>query len=1044
MEKTAIIIGAGPAGLTAAYELLKRTDIRPIVLEKSEYLGGISRTINYKGNRMDMGPHRFFSKSDRVMDWWLNIMPLEESTLKSTTVSYQNKSREISTNLAGIGTQGTMDPGKRMLVIQRLTRIYFLRKFFAYPIQLSLDTLKTLGLLRTVKILLSFFWAKFFPRKPASTLEDFIINQFGRQLYLLFFKDYTEKVWGVPCQEISAEWGAQRIKGVSLGKAIAQAVKSLKKSNHSVLGQKNTETSLIEQFLYPKYGPGSLWEEVARQVQQMGGSIYLNQDVQKIEQEDQSITAVTTTNSLTGEAATWKGDYFFSTMPVQELIAGMGETVPKDVQEVAAGLQYRDFINVGILLRQLSAPLKGSKEYHRLDLKDNWIYIQERDVRVGRLMIYNNWGGGMIKDPATTWIGMEYFCNKTDEFWALDDAAIQEQAALELGKMGLARAEDVLDITVRRMEKTYPAYFGSYKDFGKVRQYTDQFHNLFLVGRNGMHKYNNADHSMLTSMVAVDNIAAGLTSKENIWAINTEQEYHEEKTTVEEPRDTKSPKFFPQAAFLSYIWNNKRNRTWCLFALAALLLQFIFFKFKYPYANYMPDSYYYLEAAYSNADVNMWPVAYSKFLRLISVFTHSDKIVVGLQYFFMQAGTLLFLFSLLYLLKPGKAIRNLLLGFSIFNPLPLYMANYISADALFIGCSLVWISCLLWLLYRPRPWLIVIQAIFLLACFTLRYNAIYYPLIALLAFILSPQRWNWKIGGMALSVALVASSVWYTSQKMQTVTGRWQFSAFGGWQLANNAMYMYQHIPAQERGPVPVRFVGLETMVRQHMDTLKKVKFSHEDSVNNFFYLWSARGPLVQYLQKEWRKDSTTPYFKRWASEGPLYKDYAFYLIRKYPVHFLRSFLIPNASKFAVPPMEFLAVYNMGEDSVGKLAKDWFNYKSRKVQGHDKNDKLPVLTGWYPIFSTLVNTLILLMLAGILFFGGLGKNARMPLKVISTFTSLWLLNAGFSLFASPIVLRYQLFPIVVCFGIGLVAIEKVYKLALASDTHQPLISNIEK
>src|SRR6186713_2289242 len=634
MKKTAIIIGAGPAGLTAAYELLKRTDIKPVILERSGEIGGISRTINYKGNRMDMGPHRFFSKSDRVMDWWLNMMPLENSTGSDVTIAYQHKIRTIRTGTdIPPAIPGEKDPDKVMLVIQRLTRIYFLRKFFAYPIQLSIETLRTLGLARSIKILFSFLWVRFFPRKPEKSLEDFIINKFGKQLYLLFFKDYTEKVWGVPCHEISAEWGAQRIKGVSLSKAILQAVKSIGKKKGGDLSQKDTETSLIEQFLYPKRGPGSLWEEVARQVEEMGGQIYMNQDVQRIYTEGKDITAVNTINSQTGQTGAWEGNYFFSTMPVQELIAGMEADIPEEVRVVAAGLQYRDFINVGILLKQLSAPVAGSDLREKLELKDNWIYIQERDVKVGRLMIYNNWGDGMIKDPTTTWIGMEYFCNKTDAFWALDDETIKQHAIEELQQMELAHPEDVLDSTVRRMEKTYPAYFGTYENFGTIRAYTDQFTNLFLVGRNGMHKYNNADHSMLTAMVAVDNIAAGITTKDNLWSINTEQEYHEEKTTADGNKETLVKK--EPAGFGHFLWKNKWNKAYLITAFAAFLLQFILFKIRYPYANYMPDSYSYLEAAFTNADVNMWPVAYSKFLRLISVFTHSDKILIGVQFLFL-------------------------------------------------------------------------------------------------------------------------------------------------------------------------------------------------------------------------------------------------------------------------------------------------------------------------------------------------------------------------------------------------------------------------
>ncbi len=353
MSKKAIIIGAGPAGLTAAYELLTRTDIVPIILEKSGEIGGISQTTVYKGNRMDMGPHRFFSKSDRVMEWWLKIMPLEEGASKGAKISYQNKSRMVS------GVAVPKDRDNVMLVIKRLTRIYFLRKFFAYPIQLSLDTLRALGLTRTIKILISFLLVRIFPRRPQKSLEDFIINKFGKELYLLFFKDYTEKVWGVEPKQISAEWGAQRIKGVSLSKAIGEAIKSLHARKRPDISQKSTETSLIEQFLYPKYGPGSLWEEVARRVKAKGGEVHCWQNVQHICRRDGGVNSVNAINSQTGEVSVWEGDYFFSTMPVQELVTSMDKEVPGDVQRVARGLQYRDFINVGILLKKTYATVDG-------------------------------------------------------------------------------------------------------------------------------------------------------------------------------------------------------------------------------------------------------------------------------------------------------------------------------------------------------------------------------------------------------------------------------------------------------------------------------------------------------------------------------------------------------------------------------------------------------------------------------------------------------------------------------------------------------------
>jgi protoporphyrinogen oxidase len=562
MTKTAVIIGAGPAGLTAAYELLKRTDIRPIILEKSGDIGGISKTVNFKGNRIDIGGHRFFSKSDRVMDWWLQLMPLEDPKEEASVIQYHNQSRRIP----HIGHAGpadpirpsdpatspvipadpaafmdpshptdparSTDPDNVMLIRKRLSRIYFLRKFFSYPIRLSVDTLSKLGLSRTMGILFSYLRARLFPRRVERSLEDFLINRFGSRLYRIFFKDYTEKVWGVACQDIPAEWGAQRIKGVSVSKAIAHAVRSALGKKEKGIAQKDTETSQIERFMYPKFGPGQLWEEVARQVRAMGGEIRMNQDVRQVHSKEDRVTAIESFDPATGRLSVTEGDYFFSTMPVSELVAGMNDDTPRQVKEIAAGLQYRDFITVGILLKHLSVPGPSKTSGARkISLEDTWIYIQEKDVKVGRLQLFNNWSPYMVKDPSTTWLGMEYFCNTTDEFWNLSDPEIQRTAIDELEKIGLARKEDVLDSVVLRMEKTYPAYFGdAYANFDKVRAYTDRFHNLFLIGRNGMHKYNNSDHSMLTAMVAVDNICNGITGKSNLWSINTEQEYHEENT----------------------------------------------------------------------------------------------------------------------------------------------------------------------------------------------------------------------------------------------------------------------------------------------------------------------------------------------------------------------------------------------------------------------------------------------------------------------------------------------------------------------------------
>ena len=466
--------------------------------------------------------------------------------------------------------------------------------------------------------------------------------------------------------------------------------------------------------------------------------------------------------------------------------------------------------------------------------------------------------------------------------------------------------------------------------------------------------------------------------------------------------------------------------------VSVFMALFVLFKVFYPFANYLPDSYSYLEAASSNVDVNMWPVAYSKFLRLVSVFTHSDKILVGIQYFLLQISSLLFIFSLLFFLRPGRSVKIILLLFLMINPLPLFIANYISADALFIGMSLLWLTSLVWLIYSPKPWIVLIHAVLILICFTLRYNAIYYPVISLFVFILSRQSLKFKIAGLLLSGALLLSSWLFTSSKMKEVTGKWQFSAFGGWQLANNALYMYEHIPATDRGPINNRFSRLETMVREHMDTLKKVRLTPEDSLTNYFYLWNGNGPLVQYMQRDFKKDSTTPYFKRWASEGPLYASYARYLIQKFPGQYVEYWILPNAVKYAVPPTEFLGVYNMGQDSVGKLAQNWFNYKSRKVvKGHNNSlNKGILLVEWYPIFAAVVNIVFVLGLISMLLLNAVRwKDYGLP-QLMGLTLLFWVLNIAFSVFASAIVLRYQYFPLLVFFVLAAVFMEHIIKMAI--------------
>ena len=513
-----MIIGAGPAGLTAAYELLERTTIQPIVVEVSDYMGGIARTINYKGNRIDIGGHRFFSKSDRVMNWWLNILPLQRVTGPQQAITYQRRTTTVS------GRDDAPDPDQVdevMLLRPRKSRIYFNRRFFDYPITLTPDTLRKLGLKRAVKIGFSFLRSTLFPIRPERNLEEFFINRFGRELYKTFFQSYTEKVWGVPCRDISAAWGAQRVKGLSITKALLHFFKRRRKTD---VAQKSTETSLIEQFLYPKYGPGQMWDTVAKRVIDRGGKILTrHRAVRLVTRGDQRVHAVVLQRE-DGTTTEIPADYVFSSMPVRHLVRALDADIPAEVTHIAEGLLYRDFITVGLLLERLKpTEADGSR------IRDNWIYIQEPDALMGRLQVFNNWSPYLVADPSKTWVGLEYFCYSTDPMWTWPDEKMAALAADELAKIGLADRDAVIDSIVVRMPKTYPAYFGTYDRFNVVRSFVDKFDNLYLIGRNGMHRYNNQDHSMLAAMVAVDNIVEGRRDKANIWELNTEEDYLEEK-----------------------------------------------------------------------------------------------------------------------------------------------------------------------------------------------------------------------------------------------------------------------------------------------------------------------------------------------------------------------------------------------------------------------------------------------------------------------------------------------------------------------------------
>jgi len=516
-KKTALIIGAGPAGLTAALELLRRSDIHPVVIEADpHYVGGISRTVNYKGNRIDIGGHRFFSKSDRVMQWWAEILPVCIPQGKDVDITYQRTTRALTEGLK----RATEADGENVMHVRpRKTRIIYGGKFFAYPVELSLDTLLKLGPIKVLKIGFTYLYAVLFPIRPETTLEDFFLNRFGRELYETFFKSYTEKVWGTPCSNMSAEWGAQRVKGLSIMKALTHAAKKI--TRIGALSGKGVETSLIEQYLYPTYGPGQMWEQVARKIREQGGEIYMGTRVVELHCKDGRILHAVI-ESAEGRQ-TVHADHVFSSTDIRSLLRMLKPDAPSDVRDVSEKLQYRDFLTVGLLMKEKIKDPDGKP------MTDTWMYVHEKGVHVGRVQIFHNWHPKLVANPEHGWIGLEYFVNEGDSLWSMSDADLIRLATDELERIGLRQGIEVIDGTVIRQPKAYPGYFGAYQHFGDIRAYLDTITNLFPVGRNGMHRYNNQDHSMLAAMTAVDNIISGRTDKSNLWSINVEEEYHETK-----------------------------------------------------------------------------------------------------------------------------------------------------------------------------------------------------------------------------------------------------------------------------------------------------------------------------------------------------------------------------------------------------------------------------------------------------------------------------------------------------------------------------------
>ena len=469
-DKKVVIIGAGPAGLTAAYQLCKE-GVPSIVLEKDDVVGGISRTVNYKGFLFDIGGHRFFTKVRAVDEMW----------------------REV------LGEH-------RFLRRSRLSRIYFNKRFFFYPLKAT-NALLGLGLWNCFRMVSSYMRAQMFPKKPERSFEDWICNRFGRRLYETFFKTYTEKVWGIPCNEISADWAAQRIKGLSLIATIKNALLANQSSDKGEVIK-----TLIDAFDYPEKGPGMMWEMVADQIQDQGSELRMNSDVEKINWSKGRVTSIEIGHN--GSRDTISGTDFISSMPMRELVAKMDPQPPPAVVDAAQKLGYRDFLTVSLII-------------NKADLfKDNWIYIHDPDVKVGRIQNFKNWSPAMVPDPSKTCLGLEYFCFEGDNLWTMPDDELVALASREIAALGLVDEADIVDGAVVRMPKAYPVYDDIYLHaVNVIRDFLLEMPNLYLVGRNGMHKYNNQDHSMLTAMLSVKNI---LGARYDVWGVNVDNEYHEE------------------------------------------------------------------------------------------------------------------------------------------------------------------------------------------------------------------------------------------------------------------------------------------------------------------------------------------------------------------------------------------------------------------------------------------------------------------------------------------------------------------------------------
>lgn len=465
--KHVVVIGGGPAGLTAAYELTK-LNLRPVVFEKQALVGGLARTESYKGFHFDLGGHRFFTKSKEVQHLWQEVL------------------------------------GDQFIRRPRLSRIYYKRKFFYYPLK-PLNALLSLGFIEAIRVVMSYVWWHFFPHRREDTFEQWVTNRFGHRLFINFFKTYTEKVWGISCSDLKAEWAAQRIKNLSLKTAIL----------NMFFTPSRTIKTLIEEFDYPRLGPGMMWNAVKDRVQQRGGTVQTSVEVTRIQRHDHRIESIEIL--CNGHRETVYGTDFISSMPVTQFLKRLDPPPPSAVLHAADQLHYRDFLTVCLIVKQPEL------------FPDNWIYVHDPEVKVGRIQNFRNWSPDMVPHADKTSLGLEYFCTEGDALWSMTDAELIELGKQEVDWIGLAKYADIEDGCVCRVEKAYPVYDSDYREhLTTVQQYVDGLENCQTIGRNGLHRYNNQDHAMLTGILAVRNLMLG--ERNNLWNVNTDPEYHEELT----------------------------------------------------------------------------------------------------------------------------------------------------------------------------------------------------------------------------------------------------------------------------------------------------------------------------------------------------------------------------------------------------------------------------------------------------------------------------------------------------------------------------------